>query len=180
MRRLFPLLLCLALLLTGCANAARDCGQRFSTGLNARSDLSFSAQLRAEYADRSCSFTLSCREDGEGCTVMVLSPDMLKGVRARLSAGASQMSYEDVTLDTGPLDRYGLSPLSALPTLLRAVREGHLDTAWNEGDFRVCEWILEDGLSARVWIQEESMTPVHAEIISDGRVTVFIDITDWS
>lgn len=179
MRRLLPLLLCLCLLLTGCANAAHDCGVRFTTGLNARQDLSFTAEIRAEYADRSCSFTLACKENTEGCTVMVLAPDMLKGVRAHLSPEANQLSCDDVTIDTGPLDRYGLSPLSALPTLLRAVREGHLDTAWNEDGFRVCEWILEDGLSARVWIEEASLTPTHAEIISDGRVTVFMDITDW-
>lgn len=179
MRRLLPFLLALSLLLCGCANRAHDRGQIFAEGLGARRDLAFTAEVRAEYEDRSFSFTLSCQENEEGCTVMVLAPDMLKGVKARLNAGESQLSYEEVTLDTGPLDRYGLSPLSSLPTLLRAVREGHMDSAWIEGEQCVGEWILEDGLSAQVWFEGDSLTPTHAELISDGRVTVFMDITDW-
>ena len=180
MRRLLPLLLCMALLLGGCADPARDRVEGFAEELAARQDVNLTAEIRAEYEDRSLAFTLNCREGEGGCTVMVLSPDMLKGVKARLKTGESQLSYGDATLDTGPLDRYGLSPLSALPTLLRAVREGHLECTWTEGDHSVGEWILEDGFSVRVWIESTSLTPTHAELISDGRVTVFVDITDWS
>jgi len=179
MKRLLPCLLCLTLLLAGCADAARERMESFAGDLAARQELDLTAELRAEYEDRSLAFTLCCREADGCCTVMVLAPDMLKGVRARMNAGDDQLIYGDVTLDTGPLDRSGLSPLSALPTLLRAVREGHLDSTWTEGDRSVGEWILDDGLSVRVWVESTSLTPTHAELISDGRVTVFLDITDW-
>lgn len=180
MKRLCPFLLALCLLLGGCgASKAGEEYQSFAGDLSARSDLAFTAELRAEYEDKTLSYTLSYREDAEGCTVTVLAPETIKGVKAHLRAGGSQLEYDTVVLDTGALDRYGLSPLSALPTLVDTLRCGHLDSAWEEDGQTVWQLIADDNLSVQVWLEGESLTPVHAELISDGRVTVFCDISDW-
>ena len=181
MKRLCPVLLLCCLLLTGCGGAKiKESYQKFADGLNARTDLSFTAEIRAEYEDKSCQFTLHYSEDSRGCTVEILSPGLVKGIRARLENGSSCLEYSGVMLETGELDRYGLTPMSALPALVKALREGHMDSFWMEGDSTVLRLIAEDTLTADIWMDSESMIPRRAELLSDGQVRVFCTISNWN
>ena len=110
----------------------------------------------------------------------MLSPELIKGVRAQLEDGSSSLEYSGVMLETGKLDRYGLTPMSALPALVKALREGHMDYCWTEGDSTVLRLIAEDTLTADVWMDGESMIPRRAELISDGQVRVFCTISNWN
>ena len=178
MKKLCLLVLCLALL-TGCGSSREaERRQQFAEELSARRDLSFTADVRAEYPDKTVSYRLSYVEDDEGCMIRVLEPETIGGVSVHLGPDGAQLRFEEVSLDTGPLDRYGLSPLSALPALTRALREGHLESAWAEGDLTVWELIAGDHLTVQVWL-DEALTPQRAELISDGRVSVFLEISDW-
>ena len=104
MKRLCALILLSCLLLTGCGgDKVKESYQKFADGLNARTDLRFTADIRAEYEDKSCAFTLQYSEDSRGCTVEVLSPELIKGVRARLEDGSSSLEYSGVMLETGEL-----------------------------------------------------------------------------
>ena len=179
MKRFCPLLLVLCLLLSGCGkNAAAERYAPFSEALAARGDLSFAAELRAEYPDRTVSFTLAYEDDEPGCRVTVLAPESIRGVCAHLNGSESALGYDSVVLDTGALDRYGLSPCSALPRLAEALRDGHLESAWEEDGQTVWELTSDDTLRVQVRLNEE-LIPVHAELISDGRVRVFCDIIEW-
>ena len=181
MKRLCARILLSCLLLTGCGgDKVKESYQKFADGLNARTDLRFTAEIRAEYEEKSCAFTLQYSEDSRGCTVEVLSPELIKGVRARLEDDSSSLEYSGVMLETGKLDRYGLTPMSALPALVKALREGHLDACWTEDGKTVLQLIADDCLTATVWLESGSMTPMRAELSSDGRVRVFCTITDWN
>ena len=181
MKRLCPVLLLCCLLLTGCGGAKiKESYQKFADGLNARTDLSFTAEIRAEYEDKTASFTLLYTEYADGCNVEILSPGLVKGIRARLEKGETRLEYGSVMLDTGELDGYGLSPMSALPALVKALREGHLDACWTEDGKTVLQLIADDCLTATVWLESGSMTPMRAELSSYGRVRVFCTITDWN
>jgi len=181
MKRLCPVILLCCLLLTGCGGEnVKESYQKFADGLNARTDLSFTAEIRAEYEDRSAEFTLLYTEDAQGCTVEVLSPGLIKGIKARLENGSRSLAYGSVILDAGNLDAYGLSPMSAMPALAAALREGHLDSYWTEDGKTVLQLIADDTLTATVWLESESMTPMRAELISDGQVRVFCTISDWN
>ena len=96
-----------------------------------------------------------------------------------LGADGAQLRYEEIRLDTGPLDRYGLSPVSALPALTRALREGHLESSWTEGGLTVWELVADDALTVQVWL-DEALVPQRAELLSEGRVSVYLDISDWA
>ena len=181
MKRLFiPLLLAFCLLLSACgANVVEERYKSFSQSLSAREDLDFSARLRAEYEDRTVDFTLRYSMNASGCTISVLEPERIAGIKAHLAPGSSRLEYDGLIIDTGDLDPYGLSPMSALPTLLEAMKNGHLESYWEEGDYTVLQLILDDHLYANVSFLLESMTPVCAELVSDGRVTVFCRLEDW-
>ena len=179
MKKLCICLLCLALLLCGCGgreNAERD---RFAEVLSARHDLCFTADLRAEYADRSAAYTLRYEEDPEGCTLRVLEPEEIRDMSLRLDENGAQLRYDGISLDAGAPDRFGLSPVSALPALTKALREGFLDSSWTEEGQTVWELQADDGLRVRVWL-DEGLIPRHAELISDGRVSVVCEIEDWT
>ena len=136
-------------------------------------------ELRAEYADRTLSFTLGYEKDAAGETVSVLKPERIAGIRAHRAAGKNTLEFEGLVLDTGPLDPYGLTPMSALPSLVEALCTGHLDSHWEENGSLVCRLILDDHLSASVWFDPQSMTPSYAELQSDDTVHLFCTIRDW-
>ncbi|MBR0207265.1 MAG: hypothetical protein IJQ43_00030 [Oscillospiraceae bacterium] len=180
MKKLFvPLLLVLSLLLGGCTNKNEARFRVFSEELRARSDVDLTAAVRAEYDDRSCSFTLRCTEDGEGCTVEVLEPELIRGVRARVSADGTRLLYDSVSVDTGGDGGSSLSPMGALPLLLRALREGALDSAWKEEGCPAVRLVPEDGVGVTV-LFDADMTPTYAEIDRGGKTFLFVDVTDFT
>ena len=179
MKRLAPLLLVLCLLLSGCGkNAAAERFASFSQALRERDDLCFSAEVRAEYPDRSVHFLLRCEDDPPGFRVTAEAPEEIRGVTVHLNGASSSLGYDSVVLDTGPLDRYGLSPVSAMAKLAEALRGGHLESAWEEDGLTVWELVPDDEASVLVWLNED-LIPLRAELISEGRVSVFCEFREW-
>ena len=179
MKRLAWALLALCLLLSGCGrSAAEERYEPFSQALRERHDLCLSAEIRAEYPDRSVQFLLRYEDDPPGCRVTAEEPAEIRGVTAHLNGAQSALGYDSVTLDTGPLDRFGLSPVTALPRLVEALREGHLDSAWEEDGMTVWSLVPDDGLTVQIWL-DDGMIPRRAELISQGRVAVFCEIREW-
>ena len=172
-----PLLLCL--LLTACGNPVLDRFESFSADLREREDLSFTARLTALYPDRTAEFSLRYAL-GEGVQrVTVLAPDTISGISARIEPGKTALEYDGVILDTGDLDAYGLTPMSALPLLTEALRQGHGSAFWSEDGYDAVEVLIDDHTKATVWFVE-GFVPCRAEIQSDETVTVQCEITNWS
>lgn len=179
MRKLLPLILLSALILTGCGeNALESRYESFARELGEREDLSFTAELRCEYPDRSVRFALAYQETKEGETVTVLSPENIAGIRALRREGGTSLEFEGLILDTGDLDPYGLSPMNALPLLTDSLRRGHPDSLWTEGEDTLLSLVRDDHLTVRVRFDRD-MRPVQAELYSDDRLTVFCEISDW-
>lgn len=179
MKKLLPLLLIVSLLLGGCGNKYEARYAEFSETLRERSDLCMTASVRAEYDDRSCSFTLRYTEDGGGCVVEVLEPELIRGVKARMSADGTKLVYDSVSVDTGDDGGTGLSPMGALPLLARALREGSLDSAWKEDGNCAVRLTPEDEISLTV-LFDGDMRPCYAEIEHDGEAVLFIEISEFS
>ena len=69
-KRFLPLLLVCTLALAGCGRQDEARFNAFSEALRERNDLVMTAQVRAVYDDRECSFTLRYAETTDGgCTV---------------------------------------------------------------------------------------------------------------
>ncbi len=182
MKRLcLPLLLVCCLLLSACGDAALESRyEDFAQSLREAEALSFTAALRAEYEDKTVDFRLRYEQAGEDAFVTVLEPELVAGIGVRVTGGGTALEYGDLMLDTGPLDEYGLSPMSALPLLVRALGAGHLESVWSEGGLSLCQLILDDHLYAVVSFEPETMTPVRAELVSGGAVKALCELTDWA
>ena len=181
MKRLYlPLFLALSLLLSGCGqNAARAHFQNFAEELSQNETLGFTADIRCEYEDKTVSFTLGYSFDSEGSTVTVIAPELIRGIRAHAKAGETAIEYDGLILDTGPLDDFGLSPMSALPVLIEAIKTGYIDSVWEEKGEYAALVVPSDNMNVQVNLDKYTMCPVYAELISDGRVAAFIHIRDW-
>lgn len=181
MKRLYPfVLLALCIILTGCGkNRALEGVESFSEKLNSTEKTSFTAELRTEYEDKTVGFTLSFVSDADGCTVTVIEPALIRGISAHVKDGGTKLVFDSVALDTGDLDDFGLSPMSSLPLLLDAMKNGFIESAWEENGEYCADIIASDELSVQLRLDKYTLTPTHAELISEGRVKVFTDLRDF-
>ena len=174
------LILLPCLLLSACGTKAEEkLFHEFSYSLAERQDLSFIGNLRAEYPDRTVEFQLRFEDEDGHSVVTVLAPELISELSVEIHEGASILEYNSLVIDTGALDDSGLTPLTALPEIVSALRTGYLDAVREEGGELVFTLIPDDGLKVDVWFEPLSMNPVHAELISDGKVTVYCDIESW-
>ena len=174
---LIPLLF--ALLLSACGNAALQRYESFSQQLQEQDTLSFTAALTASYPDRTAQFDLRYTLDDGMQRITILSPERISGISASVQLGKTTLEYDGLILDTGDLDAYGLSPMSALPLLVEAMRHGHADAFWTEEGMDAVELLFDDHARANVWFDAEGL-PCRAELISDDVVVVSCEIKNWT
>ena len=181
MKRIYlPLLLALALLLSGCGHRDEARFDAFAEELRSRGDVVATAEVRAEQEDSTCTFTLRYAESTDGgCVVEVVEPELIRGVKARMNADGTKLVYDSVAVDTGDESGTELSPMGALPLLVRALRQGSVDSLWKEGGELAVKLIPEDDVDVTVLFDSE-MKPTYAEIAHEGKAVLFITIADFS
>ena len=112
-------------------------------------------------------------------TITVLSPASISGVSARVEQGGTALEYDGLILDTGDLDAFGLSPMSALPLMVEALCRGHADAFWEDEGLAYVELLYDDHTTVQVAF-DEAMVPCRCEWICDGTVAVSCEIQNWS
>ena len=131
-------------------------------------------QLRADYGQRVYDYTLDLSVAGEDITLTVTQPEQIAGITARTKAGEIVLEYEDLCLETGPLDESGITPVSALPAMLRAIREDYLTSYCFEdaGYLRIScgnpDVPLGTGTEYTLWFHPETHDLTRGEISVDG------------
>jgi hypothetical protein len=138
------------------------------------------AQVTADYGDYLYTYTVTLSGDLTGGSLTVLAPSSIAGTGFSWSEQEGTLTYEEVTLETGPLAQDGLSPVDAMPLMLRALTTGKLcstgeqtlngeDTvflelanpAYGEGESAVLLWLgREDGGLRRGEITWEGTTVI--------------------
>ena len=123
----------LMLLLASCSGA--DPSQSFVDIRAAylAADVTLTAELTADYGDRSYDYTLSYTGDGKRGEVTILSPELVSGISARIDEDKTvTLECDEVIIDTGMLYGSGTSPVEALPLIVNAVREGYVSDIYTE------------------------------------------------
>lgn len=136
----------------------------------------FSAEVTADYGTRVFHFTLLF--DSAESMIEVLAPAEISGVRIEVTEGGTTLHFDGAMLDTGTLTPDGLTPLAALPVLLREWREGHIVSAHFETLADAPSVVLTTYLSDRVhqmtWFDRETSIPIQAHILSDGFAVITV------
>ena len=170
------------LLLTSCSGAGRqreaeDLALTIRGEYLALENLSAEVEITADYGERVYEFTLTAVvQDGE-MVLTLTEPEWVAGVTARLTEETGQLEYEDLIVETGPLDGEDLSPVSALPELFEAARGGYMAECaleeWEEGALLRVRCADPDqppgeGRETILWFHPETHALVKGEISADG------------
>ncbi|MCI8593676.1 MAG: hypothetical protein HFF09_00275 [Oscillospiraceae bacterium] len=183
-RRVFlPLLLCFAL--TGCGGDGQNAEQQ-AAALRTRY-LSMTVcegrvSVKADYGQRVYDYVLDFTWSREsGLTVTVAEPELVAGVTARVTADGSQLEYDGAVLETGPLGDDGLSPLSALPVLLRDAQERYMaeccetnlgETSALQVTCRDPEGAAGQGAETVLWFDSQTGGLLQGELYEDGYMVI--------
>lgn len=174
------LVITLMLTLCGCGGGEEAKYEEFRQRLAAANELGFTARLSAEFTEKTESFTLSFFKDSEGCTVEILEPESVRGIKAHVAADGTRLEYDGVILDVGKLTDRGLTPMSALPLLVTALNDAHIVSAVTENELLCVTLEPEDELIIKLWLDGDTLAPVNAEMIYEGVSVIFAEIENWS
>lgn len=182
MRKVFSLFALMMLLLPlgscfwgGEGQKALDAALTIRGEYLAMSDFSTQVQLRADYGQRVYDYTLDVSSTKDEMVLTVAAPELIAGVTARLKAEQSFLEYDDVCIETGPLNSDGLTPISAVPAILEAVRGAYITSCcFDDGGILQVYYGDPDsppgtGTEYVLWFQPETSNLTRGEISVDGR-----------
>ena len=135
--------------------------------------------LTADFGETEERYVLDASYDGKQTTVEIVEPALIAGVKASARWGETSIEYGGVLLGTGALDEEGLSPVAAMPAIFAAMAGGYAELLWWDGDLVAARIYAGENARCTVWLEAESLVPVHAEIASGGRTVVSCDLTGW-
>jgi hypothetical protein len=189
LRRAFPFLLLLCLLLSGClgrSHSEKASFLKLRAAWLEEGTARLHARVLADYGDRVYTFLLRYEGTGEGGVLTVEEPWLLSGVEAELKKDSVILHYDGVMLDTGAI-LGTLSPLEAFPMLLRSWQSGSVTDccreSWEGAPCLRAEIDLtpagaEEARSCVTWFRLADGKPLHAELFSQGRAVLFCDFQE--
>ncbi len=149
-----------------------------------------SMQVRADYGERVYEYGLSFVGDKEGeLRLTIEQPDALSGVTAVIAKDQTQLEFEGERLETGPLSENGVTPVDALPALLRYLTEGYIAECGKETleerdclrlNFRDPEALSGDGEEAVLWLDAATGDLVQAELSQDGFTVLYCQFSAFT
>ena len=186
MRQAIVLVLMISLLLAGCSGTSGDTEKlaEFRERLGDAPTIAAVAEITADFGDSVQKYTLSYTQDERESRIEILEPELLRGVAASIGAGGLTMEYDGLILNAGELNADRLTPVSALPTIISSILNGHIEAAWREEDGEkswLCyELVVTDEATQYLWLDESGPVPFRAELRSGGRVVIECIFTEWN
>ena len=151
-RKAIAALMISLLLLSACGHGAGEqTFEAFRDTLTGKL-VTVTAQVRVQRGDTVTDYTLNCQE-------------LPAGVTAHLRDGASTLAFDDIILPAGDLNGAGLTPLTALPYVVQAIRSGYVDLTWTEDGLQVVQLITDDHTAVRLYL--DGTVPQCAELSVD-------------
>ena len=133
------------------------------------------AELTADYGRRVYQYeiTASCA-DGE-TLLTITAPEEAAGITARIAGEESLLEYDGLSVETGPLDPKGLTPMSSVPVMLETARSGYMtacameeDTGLLRVEYGDPEEAPDTGRVVVLWFDSVDHGLKQGEIWSDG------------
>ena len=114
----------------------------------------------------------------DGYDLTVTAPEQAAGVTAHLRDGASTLAFDDIILPAGDLNGAGLTPLTALPYVVEAIRSGYVDLTWTEDGLQVVQLITDDHTAVRLYL--DGTVPQCAELSVDDTLCLRCTMENWN
>lgn len=178
-----PAIVTALVLLTGCTSFKSDKAafeawrEEFLAGENHE----MTATVRCMDSDRVSGFELLYTKTPEGERVEVLDDELIAGVSASISEDETQLIFDGVVLETGSALTEKLSPVSALPELMKSLSEGFVQSIGREKkdgeELLVTQLLTPEDMTVTLWQKSNSMESVFATMQSGETVDITITIT---
>ncbi len=183
MRRAIACALMMTLLaLPGCGAREARLEEQFDAlrrAVTEAESIQFRAAVSADYGETAAEYTMNAAYDGQQTCIELITPELLKGVKAIALRGETRVSYDGVILGAGPVDGEGLTPVSALPVMLDALASAYVELVWQEGDDLAARLYVGENSVLTLWMDGTSLAPTAAEVASGGRTVVTVRIEGW-
>ena len=112
----------------------------------------------------------------------ITAPESVSGVSGRI-AGDSEatlaLQYDDLVLDDARPVRPGMTPADAVFGVVCALRDTPADESWRESADGTALTVLHYRSEKLVWLREDNMQPVYAELFADGTRELSIRFTSY-
>lgn len=151
------------LLLTGCAGAGGEEAQALALRqrLAEGTEVTFTAEISANYIDTLERFSMDCRADASGrMGFTVSSPEEIAGIRGTVSGETGSLEFEDTVLAFPLMARERISPVSGPWILLQAMSGGYITACVRED--QILHVTVEDTfagaeLTVDLWVREDAI-----------------------
>ena len=179
MRKQLFCVLMTTLLLTGCGTAGGNEAEELALTIRGEhlgmDRCTAQVSVTADYGQRVYEYEMAVSVDGEEALLVLSAPETVAGISARISGEDSALEFDGLSVETGPLDADGLTPVSAVPALLEAARSGYITACGLEEEgalLRVdCgdpEGTPGEGTEISLWFDAATHALVRGEISVDG------------
>ena len=180
MRKLCCVPMIALLFLTGCFGRAKISeGEELALAIRGEfleaTSCAAVAEVVADYGQRVCRYEMDVSVTEEETVLVLTGPETVAGITARIRGKEGLLEYDGLSVETGPLNQEGLTPVSAVPALLEATRSGYMTSCMLEeesGLLRVdCgdpEGVPGQGVEITMWFEQSSHTLIRGEIMNDG------------
>ena len=144
--------------------------------------ISFSAEITAETEGAEFVCSADCRSSADTVELTVLAPALIAGVTARVTPEGAALQYGGAQLALGPLTGSALTPMTALPVLIDALRTGHVERVWREhtpeGERFVVSLLRGEDETITVCF-DDAGAPTDAALAVAGRTVLHCALSDW-
>ena len=145
------------------------------------------AAITADYGQRVYQYELAVSVSGEETLLTLSAPETVAGITARLTGKDSLLEYDGMSVETGPLDGDGLTPVSAIPALLEAAKSGYVAACALEEDGALLRLDCGDpegrpgtGVETSLWFDASTHALVRGEISVDGFRAILCEFSDFT
>ena len=187
------LVLCVLMttLLTGCGQPGVSEAEELALTIRgeylAMDRCAVQVSVTADYGQRVYQYELAAAVSGEETVLTLSAPETVAGLTARITGEDSRLEFDGVSVETGPLDPSGLSPVSSIPVLLEAARSGYMTACALEEEGTLLRVDCGDpagtpgtGTETALWFDASSHALVQGEISVDGFRVILCEFSDFT
>ncbi|MEY8403677.1 hypothetical protein AALA54_10110 [Oscillospiraceae bacterium 44-34] len=191
MRKRLLCVLMMTLLLAGCGQTGGNEAEELALSIRgeylAMDNCTVQAAITADYGQRVYEYEMAVAV-GEEETVLTLSaPETVAGLTARLTGEENLLEFDGVSVETGPLDENGLTPVSAVPALLEAARSGYITACALEEDGTLLRMDCGNpagspgsGTETALWFDASTHALIRGEVSVDGFRVILCEFSQFT
>ena len=173
------------LLLTGCGSSQEEAkvGQ-FRADCAECTQICFLAELHTDDGSSAADYTLRCTRQGEETVMELLVPELISGVTARITGKEAALEFDGLSFAAGSIGTGNISPMEMPSVLLNGMKTGIASEICREtwADQTVLGFSADmgEGLSTRILLAEDTLSPVCGELFLQGKRIAECRISEWN